>query len=199
MKKQSGNANTMPPTVTLDRPITDLAPTVLDIEASGLGRSSYPIEVGYVLPDGHAYCTLVQPEQDWTHWDDSAAALHRITRELLNERGLRAREVATLLNTQLAGQTVYSDGWANDFTWLNVLYEAAGMSPRFKLENLRSLLRRRRGRPMACRQSPDRQRARHPAAQGEFGCALDPAHPATHQGGLIPSLFGAPPPRAAAA
>ncbi|ARV20561.1 hypothetical protein AEP_03643 [Curvibacter sp. AEP1-3] len=140
MKKQSGNANTMPPTVTLDRPITHLAPTVLDIEASGLGRSSYPIEVGYVLPDGHAYCTLVQPEQDWTHWDDSAAALHRITRELLHERGLRAREVATLLNTQLAGQTVYSDGWANDFTWLNVLYEAAGMSPRFKLENLRSLL-----------------------------------------------------------
>jgi len=113
----------------LDRPITHLAPTVLDIEASGLGRSSYPIEVGYVLPDGHAYCTLVQPEQDWTHWDDSAAALHRITRELLHERGLRAREVATLLNTQLAGQTVYSDGWANDFTWLNVLYEAAGMSP----------------------------------------------------------------------
>nr|CBA28049.1 hypothetical protein Csp_A05340 [Curvibacter putative symbiont of Hydra magnipapillata] len=130
----------MPPTVTLDRPTTHLAPTVLDIEASGLGRSSYPIEVGYVLPDGHAYCTLVQPEQDWTHWDDSAAALHRITRELLQERGLRAREVATLLNTQLAGQTVYSDGWANDFTWLNVLYEAAGMSPRFKLENLRSLL-----------------------------------------------------------
>jgi hypothetical protein len=116
------------------------APTVLDIEASGLGRSSYPIEVGYVLPDGHAYCTLVQPEQDWTHWDDSAAALHRITRELLHERGLSAREVATRLNTQLAGQTVYSDGWANDFTWLNVLFEAAGMSPRFKLDNLRRLL-----------------------------------------------------------
>ncbi|NBX22087.1 MAG: hypothetical protein EBR58_12270, partial [Betaproteobacteria bacterium] len=67
-------------------------------------------------------------------------ALHRITRDLLEERGLRAREVATLLNTRLAGQTVYSDGWANDFTWLGVLYEAAGLSPRFKLENLRSLL-----------------------------------------------------------
>lgn len=130
----------MPPTVTLERPTTQLMPTVLDIEASGLGRNSYPIEVGYVLPDGHAYCTLIQPEQEWTHWDDQAAALHRITRELLHERGLRAREVATLLNTRLAGQTVYSDGWANDFTWLGVLYEAAGLSPRFKLENLRSLL-----------------------------------------------------------
>ena len=127
-----------PVTHTLSTPLA--TPTVLDIEASGLGRSSYPIEVGYVLPDGHAYCTLVQPEQDWTHWDDSAAALHRITRELLHARGLRAREVATRLNTQLAGQTVYTDGWANDFTWLNVLFEAAGMTPRFKLENLRGLL-----------------------------------------------------------
>lgn len=116
------------------------SPTVLDIEASGLGRSSYPIEVGYVLPDGHAYCTLVQPEEEWTHWDESAAALHRITRGLLKERGLPAREVAKRLNEQLAGQTVYSDGWANDYTWLSALFEAAEMTPRFKLENLRSLL-----------------------------------------------------------
>jgi hypothetical protein len=116
------------------------SPTVLDIEASGLGRSSYPIEVGYVLPDGHAYCTLVQPEPEWTHWDEGAAALHRITRDLLQARGLPAREVALRLNTQLAGQTVYSDGWANDYTWLSALFEAAEMSPHFKLENLRSLL-----------------------------------------------------------
>ena len=92
------------------------SPTVLDIEASGLGRSSYPIEVGYVLPDGHAYCTLVQPEEDWTHWDESAAALHRITRDLLQARGLPVREVAQRLNEQLGGQTVYTDGWANDYT-----------------------------------------------------------------------------------
>jgi len=118
----------------------ELAPTVLDIEASGLGRSSYPIEVGFVLPDGHAYCTLVHPEPEWTHWDSSAAALHRITRELLHERGLPAKEVAKRLNAQLAGQIVYSDGWANDYTWLNALFEAAEMTPRFKLENLRSLL-----------------------------------------------------------
>lgn len=130
----------MPPTLTVDRQPHLTAPTVLDIEASGLGRNSYPIEIGYVLPDGHAYCTLVQPEADWTHWDTGAASLHRITRELLQQRGLGARDVAKLLNAQLAGTTVYTDGWANDFTWLNVLFEAAGMSPRFKLENLRSLL-----------------------------------------------------------
>jgi hypothetical protein len=115
-------------------------PTVLDIEASGFGRDSYPIEVGYVLPDGQAYCTLVQPEPDWTHWDESAAALHRIPRELLQRRGLPVREVAQRLNAQLRGQTVYSDGWANDYSWLNALFEAADLSPYFKLDNLRTLL-----------------------------------------------------------
>ena len=29
--------------------------------------------------------------------------------------------VARRLNEQLAGQTVYTDGWANDYTWLSAL------------------------------------------------------------------------------
>jgi hypothetical protein len=117
-----------------------LAPTVLDIEASGFGRNSYPIEVGFVLPDGHAYCTLVRPETHWTHWDTQAEALHRIPRAVIEERGLPTFEVARNLNSQLAGQTVYSDGWANDYSWLGALFDAADMTPRFKLENLRALL-----------------------------------------------------------
>ena len=48
------------------------SPIVLDIEASGFGRDSYPIEIGYVLPDGGSYCTLVRPEANWTHWDPEA-------------------------------------------------------------------------------------------------------------------------------
>jgi hypothetical protein len=116
------------------------APTVLDIEASGFGRNSYPIEVGFVLPDGHAYCSLVRPEAHWTHWDAQAAAIHRIPRAIIEERGVPPHEVARSLNTQLAGQTVYSDGWANDYSWLAILFDAAEMSPRFKLENLRALL-----------------------------------------------------------
>ncbi len=115
-------------------------PTVLDVEASGFGRNSYPIEVGFVLPNGHGFCTLILPEPEWTHWDPQAESVHHIPRRLLLERGLPATEVARLLNVQLLGQTVYSDGWANDFSWLGALFDVAGMSPRFKLENLRSLL-----------------------------------------------------------
>jgi hypothetical protein len=116
------------------------APTVLDVEASGFGRNSYPIEVGYVLPNGHTYCTLIKPEPEWTHWDSHAASLHHITRELILQRGITAVAVAQRLNAELSGQTVYSDGWANDYTWLGALYDAANMSPSFRLENLRRLL-----------------------------------------------------------
>lgn len=121
-------------------PTTPLAPTVVDVEASGFGRNSYPIEVGFVLPNGHAYCTLIRPEAHWTHWDAQAEATHHIPRALILQRGLPVPEVARAINAQLAGQTVYSDGWANDYSWLGALFDAADLSPAFRLENLRALL-----------------------------------------------------------
>lgn len=116
------------------------APTVLDVEASGFGRNSYPIEIGFVLPNGHTFCTLVRPEAHWTHWDAQAEATHHISRALILQRGVSALEVARTINAQLAGQTVYSDGWVNDYTWIGMLFDAADMSPSFRLENLRALL-----------------------------------------------------------
>lgn len=117
-----------------------LAPTVLDVEASGFGRRSYPIEIGFVQPDGRTFCKLIRPEPDWTHWDEQAAQVHHITRELLLQRGVSVQEVAATLNRELHGQTVYSDGWANDYSWIGALFDAADMSPSFRLENLRRLL-----------------------------------------------------------
>ena len=116
-------------------------PTVLDVEASGFGRKSYPIEVGFVLPNGHSFCSLIYPEPEWTHWDPQAESVHHISRNLLLERGRPVSEVARLLNAELRGQTVYSDGWANDYSWLGALFDVAGLSPGFKLESLRALLR----------------------------------------------------------
>jgi hypothetical protein len=126
------------PTMT---PEPSASPAVLDVEASGFGRHSYPIEVGYALPDGRVFCTLIRPEPQWTHWDPQAEALHQIPRPALLNRGRPAAEVAILLNEQLQGRTVYSDGWNHDYTWLALLYDAAGLRQRFKLENLRALLR----------------------------------------------------------
>ena len=74
-------------------------PCVIDIEASGFGRSSYPIEVGYVLPDGRARCMLVRPAEGWTHWDEAAAQVHGITREVLQSLGYAATEIDSLLRS----------------------------------------------------------------------------------------------------
>lgn len=115
-------------------------PAILDIEASGFGLGSYPIEIGFVLPDGSSWCSLVHPEPDWQHWDPEAAAVHGILREQLVQHGRSPEALCALLNERLGGMTVYSDAWAHDYTWLNRLYEVAGVSPRFRLENLRALL-----------------------------------------------------------
>lgn len=117
-----------------------MVPIILDIEASGFGRGSYPIEIGYVLPDGKAWCRLIKPEPDWTHWDEKAEDIHHIKRSILNMRGLPVSEVATGLNDALAGETVYCDGWGNDSSWLAMLFYFAGQPQRFRIETLRTLL-----------------------------------------------------------
>ena len=121
-------------------PLTALPPPILDIEASGFGLGSYPIEVGLVLPDGRSWCSLVSPEPSWQHWDPNAAAVHKITREHIAQHGRPSSELARTLNDWLEGMVVYSDAWAHDYTWLNKLYDAADMVPNFRLENLRALL-----------------------------------------------------------
>ena len=119
--------------------MTDV-PSIIDIEASGFGRGSYPIEIGYVLADGRSACMLVRPTPDWRHWDGTAEALHHITRDVLETHGQPVEAVAERLNAELAGLTLYSDGWGNDFTWLSALYDAAERTPSFKVDSLLSLL-----------------------------------------------------------
>lgn len=122
-------------------PVTSaMPPCIIDIEASGFGAGSYPIEVGTVLTDGSAYCSLIHPEPDWRHWEHSAEGVHGITRETLRQHGKPAAAVALALNERLRGKTVYTDAWYHDHHWLARLFDAADTHPAFKLEDLRSLL-----------------------------------------------------------
>ncbi len=115
-------------------------PIVIDFEASGFGAGSYPIEVGFSGRHGEGWCTLIRPEPYWQHWDVEAARTHHIPREILVERGRSAVFVAEQLNFFLSGNTVYSDGWAQDYVWMARLFEAAQCTPRFKLEDLRQVI-----------------------------------------------------------
>jgi len=115
-------------------------PIVMDIEASGFGAGSYPIEVGFSQRHGEGWCTLIRPHDDWQHWDEGAAQVHRIPREILVERGRPVARVAESLNQILAGHTVYTDGWAHDYVWLAKLFDAADQQPHFRLADFREII-----------------------------------------------------------
>ncbi len=115
-------------------------PSILDIEASGFGSHSYPIEVGIALEDGRKFCALLKPDPEWTHWDSKAEALHGISRELLFKHGRPLADVARQLNELIGTQTLYSDGWVVDSPWLNTLFYTAGVQPAFRLSPLEAIL-----------------------------------------------------------
>lgn len=115
-------------------------PIIMDLEASGFGPQSYPIEVGLALSNGDRFCTLIRPHADWDHWDTSAQGVHNITRDMLMRHGADVHDVATQLNNLLAGMTVYSDGWVVDKPWLIRLFHAAGMEMAFQLSPIEMIM-----------------------------------------------------------
>lgn len=115
-------------------------PVIIDIEASGFGKGSYPIEIGYFMPDGSAFCTLIRPEPGWTHWDSSAEAVHGIGRDKLSSHGKSAADVCLALNRSLRGRRVYCDAWSYNYVWLSVMYDAVDLVPSFEVRDIRELL-----------------------------------------------------------
>lgn len=117
-----------------------MSPVIIDIEASGFGKGSYPIEIGVAMPDESIQCFLIVPLDDWTHWDESAEKIHGISRDELYLDGRDILDVAKTLNAVLEGQVVYTDGWGFDSTWLSLLFYRANMRQTFKLEALTRIL-----------------------------------------------------------
>ncbi len=117
-----------------------MVPTILDIEASGFGAHSYPIEVGVITGEGEKYCSLIKPYSEWQHWDENAERIHRITRDELELYGQQGRDVCLMLNRLLMGKTVYSDGWAVDYSWLRKLFAASGLAMGFSLSPIEMIL-----------------------------------------------------------
>lgn len=115
-------------------------PIILDIEASGFGSGSYPIEIGVAMPDGSLHVWLIKPFDDWIHWQDQAEQIHGISRDQLYSEGQHPRQVADELNELVAGKTVYSDGWGVDRTWLSLMFYEANVVQAFKLDSVYTLL-----------------------------------------------------------
>ncbi|WP_085445456.1 hypothetical protein [Magnetofaba australis] len=115
-------------------------PLIVDVEASGFGPFSYPIEVGLALDQGQKYCSLVIPAPDWTHWDEQAESVHHVSRDILREYGKPIEAVAKELNRLLQNKIVYTDGWVVDKPWLDKLFYESRIRPEFTVSCLEMIL-----------------------------------------------------------
>jgi len=115
-------------------------PYIIDIEASGLGNGSYPIEVGLALEPGNRFCSLIRPAEGWTHWDEQAEGIHQISRDTLLEHGRPIMDVALDMNRLLDGRVIYSDAWGVDNTWVIELFATAGIRQSFMVSPLEMIL-----------------------------------------------------------
>jgi hypothetical protein len=115
-------------------------PFIIDVEASGFGPDSYPIEVGLAMESGRRYSTLIKPADGWNHWDAAAEKTHGISRDILNSHGRPVKEVAAKLNDLLEKRFVYSDGWVVDQPWITQLFAAARLPRFFTVSALETIL-----------------------------------------------------------
>jgi hypothetical protein len=99
----------------------------LDIEASGLGPRSWPIEIGVAMisPSGtiSTQSALIAPDPDWdpTAWSAESQAVHGISRAQLDAEGGPAPAVASGVLMALGHRMVVSDAPEFDERWLGVL------------------------------------------------------------------------------
>jgi len=114
---------------------------VVDFEASGLHRFSYPIEVA-ITNGHHEYHSLIRPMAHWKFWNEETELIHGVNRHMLAENGIEASEVAQQLNERLAGQLVYCDAIPWDGFWARVLFSDNGMHQRFSLSDVTPLFQR---------------------------------------------------------
>lgn len=114
----------------------------LDMEASGLGASSWPIEAGWVFPGWPVRSVLIKPSPRWPleAWQKQAERLHGITLQQLLGEGLPVLEIALMLNAALGSAQVYSDAPDYDGYWLYRLFEAAGVKANFQLLDFADLI-----------------------------------------------------------
>lgn len=115
----------------------------LDIEASGLGSASFPIEIGWVLDDeAGPESILVRPHETWdvaSGWSAASAEIHGITPAMLEELGLSVEEACTRLDNLAPGRLVVSDAHRHDDWWLGRLYAAAGQEKTWSVGDVERL------------------------------------------------------------
>ena len=121
----------------------------IDLEASSLSQSSFPIEVGWVDEGGRGESHLIRPTEAWLDaardghaWDAASERLHGLSLDMLVDRGEPHREVAerTMEVMSRPGTIACSDAPGHDAAWLRDLFEASGMRLGIKIHELHEQL-----------------------------------------------------------
>jgi DNA polymerase III epsilon subunit-like protein len=122
---------------------SDLRIAVLDLEASALGKRSYPIEAGVALITGAArpiqtWSTMIRPTQGWLDvglWSPASAAVHGISLETIMQQGYAVEDVCDWLNALLGSKTIVAtDAPRYDQDWLDTLFREANREQLFTLQ-----------------------------------------------------------------
>ncbi|TPH15750.1 hypothetical protein [Litorilituus lipolyticus] len=117
---------------------------ILDIEASSLGFTSYPIEVAITSSMGQSASYLIQPITIWQkqgEWDVYAEKyIHKISQEMLITNGENVISVARNLNKMFRGKLLFCGNLEYDGIWLCKLFQAANVGVEFHLTDLTYLL-----------------------------------------------------------
>lgn len=113
---------------------------VIDFEASGLSKKSYPIEVGITNGIEH-YTALIKPMIHWTYWETEAEKIHNISRNEIMKNGVDSLSVVNKLNNIIKNSKIYCDNIQWDSFWLNVLFRDNDLSPTFKISDIQDILK----------------------------------------------------------
>lgn len=115
--------------------VLDGALAFIDLEASGLGAASWPVEVGWGGVTGAPTAILIRPDASWNNaaWDPEAEKLHGLSRDRLAREGAAISVVCEALNAALSGRAVYSDAPDWDSFWLYRLFATARIRQGFKI------------------------------------------------------------------
>jgi hypothetical protein len=116
--KKAGRFSQAPSFTRLPWPLT-----VIDIDASSLDLTGYPIEVGlafWLAPNEPIYgwSVLIRPTEEWRlhgHWSPESAKVHGIRGSDLVAQGRLPQQIAAALNEALgSGAVAWCDGGPYD-------------------------------------------------------------------------------------
>ncbi len=133
--KNAGGGSRAPSFTRLPWPLA-----VIDIEASSLDLTGYPIEVGLAFwpaPNEpiFGWSMLIRPIDEWRlhgHWSAVSAKVHGIRGSDLLAQGRSPQQIAAALNEALgSGAVAWCDGGPYDAQWIQALFKAGGVKPAF--------------------------------------------------------------------